>query len=585
MSEPSDTRVGHSTLSCSSSPLGVYSQAPPKLCEEKMSSAPPESTNMASLTAHEVEQLVSLRLAVEDARLQARRAGTYRRGAAIVALDAAVERASALVAFTRGIPVTSTTKLDDLISRLKESLGPTWTPTVLPDIRHLRRARNAAQHEGLEPDRDQIPRWASAAEAYVATLIDAQFSTDILRVVLADAVNDEILREGIRRAETARDAGEYVKCVDLAREVYSDALGRWKKLRHRQGLPSPRSLRARGLGQSADSDVKPQLEGLQRTIDAAAFASDLADAEWFTAAISEQGNWFDAEDAERATSFAFEWVTGFERAAATWTPNRRHRSNVAARLVRSDEGPARVDGLLSTGLRLGYVRSILRIADVPNEDGRYQAWARALGVILGRDGGIGRWSVRDDGTVALEVTTAESDDVDSHVRWLASALIDAETSVRDQRTKAMTDEKATRERKLAAQSALHSIAEEIPGWIDTIEWADDRRGEEGRWEVTLASGAMGLLSRRQIDGADVTNQDVASMIREHDTVKECYLIGGRGTLGITPVLNPADLLSVLRSVDAKAQVILHEDERAVREEDETLARVKRAVALALIDLT
>ena len=111
--------------------------------------APTESRSMASLTAHEVEQLVSLRLALEDARLQARRAGTYRRGAAIVALDAAVERATALVAFTRGIRVTPTTKLDDLISHLKESLGTMWAPTVLPDIKHLRRARNAVQHEAL----------------------------------------------------------------------------------------------------------------------------------------------------------------------------------------------------------------------------------------------------------------------------------------------------------------------------------------------------------------------------------------------------------------------------------------------------
>lgn len=33
---------------------------------------------------------------------------------------------------------------------------------VLPDVKLLRRARNAAQHDGLEPDGDQVPVWASA---------------------------------------------------------------------------------------------------------------------------------------------------------------------------------------------------------------------------------------------------------------------------------------------------------------------------------------------------------------------------------------------------------------------------------------
>lgn len=96
---------------------------------------------MTRLANHEVQQLLALRLAVERARRDARRAGRYQRGSAIVALDSNVERACALVAVARGLSVPSNGKLDDLISQVKQSLGPDWRPTVLPDIKQLRRAR------------------------------------------------------------------------------------------------------------------------------------------------------------------------------------------------------------------------------------------------------------------------------------------------------------------------------------------------------------------------------------------------------------------------------------------------------------
>lgn len=293
------------------------------------------------LTPHEVEQFLSLRLALEDALDRSRRASRYRRGAAVVALDAVVERASAIVAFTRGIAVPTNGKLDDLISRLKDSLGTTWQPTVLPDIKHLRRARNAAQHEGLEPDREQLPVWAGAAESYVTTLVDAQFSVDIRRIMLADAIRDGHLRDLIHQAEQAREAHEYRNSVDLSRDAYAEALSRWKRLRGR-GSFTRRPSASEILDRKSYNHVQHQIGELQATMDAAAFSTDPADAQWFTTTTAEHGDVLDAEDAERVLTFSFEWITEYERAAATWTPDRHHRADIAARLTRSQDGPARI---------------------------------------------------------------------------------------------------------------------------------------------------------------------------------------------------------------------------------------------------
>lgn len=83
---------------------------------------------MSSLTVHEVEQLVALRLSLEDALSRAKGATKYRRGTAIVALDATIERASSIVAVTRSLPIPKSGKLEDLIT-FPASSRPTSTST------------------------------------------------------------------------------------------------------------------------------------------------------------------------------------------------------------------------------------------------------------------------------------------------------------------------------------------------------------------------------------------------------------------------------------------------------------------------
>jgi hypothetical protein len=50
---------------------------------------------------------------LEDATIRAAGAGRYRRGWAVVGLDAVAERATVLVAASRGLSVSNATRLED----------------------------------------------------------------------------------------------------------------------------------------------------------------------------------------------------------------------------------------------------------------------------------------------------------------------------------------------------------------------------------------------------------------------------------------------------------------------------------------
>lgn len=542
-----------------------------------------ENETVTALTPHEVEQLVSLRLGLDDALLQARRASKYRRGAAIVALDAVVERASAIVASTRAVARPKNGNLDDLISCLKESFGVRWTSKVLPDIKHLRRARNAAQHEGLEPDRDQLPVWSSAAEDYVVTLIEAQYSVDIRRVVLADAIRDGDLRALVHKAEQARDAGDYRRSVDHASEAYADASLRWKRLRN--SLRSTSALFSTSFRSAGFDHMEGEFNALRAIIDAATFSGNAADAEWFTTAISERGDVVDADDAERVLTFTFGWVTEYERAAETWTPNRRHRADVASRSVRSHDGPARIASCKNTELRHERIHATFNIVDLPDDE-QYRQWSRTLREILRAQCGDARWSVKENGTVDVDRPADQTGYFPDDASLLASALVQAETTMRAQEDAATERVRVLRQRKSENDQAIEAIKRELPEWVQSIEWSDEALGEDDeQWVLVTSEEAARLRfgerkSRRVVDD----RKYLRDVIREHPLVRQCYTTGQDGALGITPVLSAEELRTMLTAVDLTVCVELEADQRRRDQQQAALTQAKKGIAARLVDL-
>lgn len=539
---------------------------------------------MSSLTVHEVEQLVALRLSLEDALSRAKGATKYRRGTAIVALDATVERASSIVAVTRGIPIPRNAELNDLISRLMQSLGSNWKPVVLPDIRHLRRARNASQHEGLEPDHEQVPLWASAASVYVSTLIDAQFDVDILRIALSDAIGSVDLRSYIREAEVARDAGELSSCVNKVKKAYREASTRWNRLRggRRPGFPPSHS---EVFDKKSFEFFNGRLDNVQSILDAAAFSQDLAEAEWFTLAIAEQGDVLNADDAERVLSFAFEWIVEYERAAASWTPDRRHRAAVERRKVSSGNGPARIDECISVDFHHGSVRALFRVADVPGEDD-YRAWALIVRELLPTRDLTQSWTVFDDGTIEIRRGVEASSGTDDEVEVLSSALKRAHVVMHEKRDAAIKKAQLARQKRDEFAESVKSIRSDLPAWVEDILWSEDGfgGGSVEQLLVTLARDIWQLRFGERTEGSFYDNRtSIMDLIRNHEMIDQCYGTMGPNNLGILPLLDAEQMASVFNDIDVEVRGQIEIERKKKDEQTAAVIAAKARIAAKLAE--
>ena len=538
---------------------------------------------MTTLTLHEVEQLVHLRLALEDAISRATKVGKYRRGSAIVALDAAVERASSMVAISRGVTIPTNGKLDDLISRLVQDFGHRWKPVVLQDIKHLRRARNASQHEGLEPDRDQVPLWAGATGTYVVSLIEAQFAIDIRKVVLSDAIRDDSLRNVIAEAEKAKEAGDYRACVDLAKSAYRDALTRWNRLRGTRGnvftfsQPKPEDKKSYDY-------LSGKLREVQDVLGAVAFAPNISEAEWFISTISEHGDVLNAEDAERVLGFAFEWIVDFERASESWVPSRQHRAAVSRRLVRSHDGPARIDECLE--VEPAYrdeLRAVLRIADVPGEH-IYPLWEQKLQEHLPRKATGQSWRIVDDGTIEIRKSAVGDVDFSAEIAELAVALIQAEEAVEEHLAVESKRQLEDEQIHLDYAASIAAVRDDLPSWVTDISWSREHGGHEVLLLKIRDDVAHLRFGEYTPIGTFDNRKSLADILRNHASVQHHYSETEDYNFRMSPVLAAPRLVTLFGGIAETVRDHLEVQKRLETEHDIKVTNAKRSIAAKLVEL-
>jgi hypothetical protein len=421
----------------------------------------------AMASARESEQLIELRIALEDALRRARAGGRFHRVAATVALDSVVERASAFVAVTRGLTVPSNGKLEDLMSRLVEDFAGVWAPSTLPDIRHLRRARNAAQHEGLSPDREQLPVWASAADSYVNSLIWAQFTLDLRRVTLSSAIRGGESRESFARAEEALASGELITATESARQALDIATARWALLHGRRHTAIRRS---QGMPTSAEEGIDRWLDSLDARMRDLPFATDAAEAMFVQRAMRADPVLLNQDDVERILAFVFGWITSFEVVEPGWVPDRRHRLAVQLRLERSGEVAASVDSVTHINETERDNEIAFRLRNVPPET-EYDEWAATVRDLLA-ESKTGYWMVQDDGTAIVRTPSIETDTAIAAVEALEGALGNAQGVMRTRR-QTIADEALAEETK--RQSRLAEVAlvrHKFPEWVVDITPTD-----------------------------------------------------------------------------------------------------------------
>ncbi|WP_407342228.1 hypothetical protein [Pengzhenrongella phosphoraccumulans] len=525
-------------------------------------------TTPAALTADQASQLVNVRVMLEHALTEATAAPFMRRATAIVLLDAVVERATHLVAVTRGVPVARNDGLDELISKVKQDMGESWQPTVLSDIRQLRRARNAAQHEGLPPAGELVPSWATAARTYVRDLIDAQFGVDVTHVVLTIAVQDDERRAALEQAMQLVDGGDYAGAVAVATIAFKESQRQWHRLQSSGGLSivSP--------GQSGELAVEvAELSALARD---GALAPDGQEYLWFRGLIREQGNLIDEGEARRAVAFVFWWVIRLEAALSTWEPDRRARRDRAQRHVRTGAGPASIADATSTPDR-GRVllnqsgsatplpdRWLLTftLRDVP-AGVDYSTWAECIRELLSHPPARSRWEVRQDGTTRVEVL--DEAEIPARVDELRSALSRAELVLDEQARQSAEIDAGSEAEGLAYLEALAS-AGPLPEWVLAV----NRAGLHGE-EVVLLALDDSLRIPASADSVptgfgghrETLVDRIHAFLRAEDAAGSCYY-DGQGNTAVSAV-EPQRLFDLLNATGAFVDERLKEHASRVEE--------------------
>ena len=520
--------------------------------------------------------LIALRLMLQDAVNRAQTSHRFSRGAAIVALDATVERVSYLVALRRGLDLSPKATLADIYSKLVASFATTWKPTAWPQVRNLHESRNGAQHKGLVPDRDDLPGWVEAAKAYVTSLVEVEYGVDLWRVTLGDAVRDQQLADLLRESSSALAAGDVPRSVEASLKAFDSAVGRWSGM-HNRDRRQPRSSFHPQLGFVGEDVAGKAISDMRRRAAEASFASSGAEHEWFDTTRREDRGLLDADDAERVLAFTFSWVVSFEVAAQEWVPNRRRRADIAARRVRQQAAQrASIAAIAPVNFRPPLVQVKFELADVPKQ-GSYDEWAAALGALLiGRE--HHRWWVEADGTVTLSVSGGEQPTA-ADVTTLADALGAVEET--------LTAGRATREREAAEQlartaeheRAVAAVGDQLPDWVTSLTWDPSRRYEQTPvWRVTVSSEVSALRFEESTGGAHPPDS-VWALLRNHELVNGCYTAGAGAVL--SPDLDPAQLVDVFADVDQQVRDQLSKVEKIGAQRQATLADIQADLAAAL----
>ncbi len=139
--------------------------------------------------------------------------GEIEGGLAIVAFDNSLEMMMYTCLEYTQSKVKERVDFDVLLDRTSEALrnkGKDPGRILRPvEVKNLRKARNAVQHEGNMPSRGDVERFASTTEAVLRATCSEVFSVDFGEVSLAQLIRDSGVRGEFLKADAAYGEGRY----------------------------------------------------------------------------------------------------------------------------------------------------------------------------------------------------------------------------------------------------------------------------------------------------------------------------------------------------------------------------------------
>lgn len=292
------------------------------------------------------ERLSRLRQLLAKAQNRAGDTSVLGHHLALIALDGVAELALGLCLHQRSL--TDPGSVPGMVTMLRNDLGDRWAGAGLQGFNEVHRARNLAQHQGILPAPDQLPRWAAEIEIFVRDLISTVFGVDLQTASSALGVADPKLRELLHRAERALDEGDFRTSFDLAWEALDAARAAWRgSARGSTRLPSSGSF----TRFNEFSQIRAAIAELNDRLEIGTFTSEISEWVWMREQHAESATRSPPtlDDARRALVFVTGWVLRFESYSARY-PAERWREwrekQVAPRTGIPGDGPRILDAEL-----------------------------------------------------------------------------------------------------------------------------------------------------------------------------------------------------------------------------------------------
>ena len=514
-------------------------------------------------SVQDVEQIIELRLMVQDAQSRAKHSGRLQRLNATVLLDAAVERAVWIVYSAEGVEPQARATYEDQLSQVVGLIAERWKPSSLADLKLLHKARNLAQHHGLPPDPGLLPGWSSAVEKFAVGIVDAVFDVDLLTMTLASALEDPDLQAIALETERLLGEEDYPAASKSAAALLDQAIVKWDRVRRgRARFVRWTSERFYSSRRDPGSKLQASFDEREHREVVLPFVQDHAEVDWYLTAARDQAELLDRADVERMLAFSFAWAVGYEAAARAWTTSRRRRRALSQRNVRRGTERARVGSVEGVAAHRGCGSIVLTIVGVPGET-EFDAWREQVHALMDWNEPIGlRVRITDEGRIHIQADPGFGDAIHDTVRLIDDVLRDVDGDVveRLQRPSAVEGTGVVSPRLPAPplpdadgtaeqyNEGLDAVRSDLPTWVRGVRLVGS--GPHECLSVEL-SGNVQSLQFVQTDSAS-SWRDIAAVIRDQEGVVQAYTSGA--FLTISPVLDPSALVQVLRAVDEEVAV-------------------------------
>jgi hypothetical protein len=331
------------------------------------------------LSAADAERLSRLRIMLAEAQGRIADQSALGQHLAIVGADGVGELAIGICAHKRGVyrpfkplPVTLTALLEDLSAN--DAPGA-------QGFTELHVARNQAQHQGILPAPDQLPRWIDETAALCTFLVLRCFGVELGGVGSAAAVREERLARLLDQAEEAIETGDTTLAFKLSWQAVQGGLAVFR--RHTGlGGGSQRATSGRKISDEL-RNMEDEIASISHQLELSLFASEPGEWMWFEQRHGESANGLEPSvgEARRGFVFALGWVLRMESYVARHGPDRWERWNRHRAPVTGLPGGPHIRDVSRgrPGLPQDEDEWVFQLTDVPDHENPDFSWAIGVG--------------------------------------------------------------------------------------------------------------------------------------------------------------------------------------------------------------